>query len=66
MARYFGLPLLLITLFMVGCGEKAATQEEAQQGMDTMGESYGSDADLGTGGAPGTGDAPAAAEDAAN
>jgi hypothetical protein len=46
MAKYLGLPLLLITLFMVGCGEKAATQEEATKGMDnvsSMGDQLGAE-----------------------
>jgi len=36
MAKYFGLLLVLMTLFMVGCGPKEATEEEATQGMDNM------------------------------
>lgn len=36
MAKYFALPLLLITSFMVGCSEPPATEEEAKQGMDTL------------------------------
>jgi hypothetical protein len=40
MAKYFALPLLLMALFMAGCGQRAATEEEATQGMDNV-ESYG-------------------------
>jgi len=40
MAKYFGLLLLLITFFVVGCsqGPQEATEEEATQDMDL--ESY--------------------------
>ncbi len=37
MAKYFALPLFLITLFIVGCGQKVATEEQATQGMDNVG-----------------------------
>jgi hypothetical protein len=40
MAKYFGLPLFLLTLFLCGCGKKVATDEEATRGMDNV-ESYG-------------------------
>ena len=46
MAKYLGLPLLLITLFMVGCGQKVATDKQATQGMDnvsSMGDQLGAE-----------------------
>ena len=37
MAKYFGLLLLLVTLFAVGCsGPKPATEEESSAGMENI------------------------------
>jgi len=58
MAKYFGLSLLVISLFMVGCGgPEAATEEESKQGMDNM-EAFDSGLNPDTGAAPDAGDAP--------
>jgi len=46
MAKYFGLLLLLTTWFLAGCGPKAATEEQATQGMDniqSMGDQLGAE-----------------------
>lgn len=46
MAKYFAFPLLLIALFLVGCGPKMATEKEATQGMDnvsSMGDQLGAE-----------------------
>jgi hypothetical protein len=37
MAKYFGVPLLLMAFFMVGCGPKVATEKQATEGMDNVG-----------------------------
>jgi hypothetical protein len=36
MAKYFGLLLLLTTSFMVGCGQRVATEKEGTRGMDNV------------------------------